>query len=126
MNTKIVMSLCAVVLGVMGILFSFLPQEMSSYLGWVDTNPILLQLLGAVYFSFAMINWTGKANVLGGIYGKPITLGNFTHFAIGTLALLKWVTQGTPTIIWIATTLLYSMFAIVFGYILFTHPKMKV
>jgi hypothetical protein len=56
MNTKIVMSLCAVVLVVMGILFSFLPQEMASYLGWVGTNPILLQLLGAVYFSFAMIN----------------------------------------------------------------------
>jgi hypothetical protein len=97
MNTKIVMSLCAVVLVVMGILFSFLPQEMASYLGWVGTNPILLQLLGAVYFSFAMINWTGKANLLGGIYGKPITLGNFTHFAIGTLALLKWVMQGTPS-----------------------------
>jgi hypothetical protein len=125
MNTKIVMSLCAVVLVVMGILFSFLPQEMASYLGWVGTNPILLQLLGAVYFSFAMINWTGKANLLGGIYGKPITLGNFTHFAIGTLALLKWVMQGTPFIVWIAITVLYSLFAIVFGYVLFTHPKLK-
>ncbi|MFC5539933.1 hypothetical protein ACFPQ1_36885 [Rhodocytophaga aerolata] len=61
----------------------------------------------------------------GGIYGKPITLGNFTHFAIGTLALLKWVMQGTPSIVWLAITLLYLLFAIVFGYILFTHPKMK-
>lgn len=125
MDTKVVMSLCAVILGIMGIVFLFLPQEMAGYLGWVDTNPILLQLLGALYFSFAIINWTGKANLLGGIYGKPIALGNFTHFAIGTFAFLKWVMQETPSIVWIVITVLYSMFAVVFGYILFTHPKLK-
>ncbi|MDO1451128.1 hypothetical protein Q0590_32945 [Rhodocytophaga aerolata] len=83
MNTKIVMSICAGVLGVMGILLSFLPQEMASYLGLVDTNPILLQLLGALYVSFAMINWTGKANVLGGYLRK-------THYAWKLYPLCYW------------------------------------
>jgi hypothetical protein len=125
MNTKIVMTLCAVMLGVIGIVCSFLPQELATYLHWPATNPILLQLLGAMYFSFAMINWTAKGNILGGIYGKPIALGNFTHFVIGALALSKMFMNHTPTLLWVIITVVYSIFAIIFGYILFTHPKLK-
>ena len=123
MNTKVVMTGCAVLLGLIGVVLSFLPQEAASLLGWPDTQPILLQLLGALYFSVAMMNWTAKANLIGGIYGKPIALGNFTHFVIGALALIKLVMHHTPSIIWLVITALYSIFAILFGYILFTHPK---
>jgi hypothetical protein len=125
MNTKIIMTVCALFLGLMGIVLSFLPQEAAAYLGWPNTPPILLQILGAVYVGFAMMNWTGKANVLGGIYGKPMALGNFTHFAIGALGLIKWVFNTTPTTLWMVLTAFYTLFAIVFGYILFTHPKPK-
>jgi hypothetical protein len=122
-NTKIVMSLSAVLLGVPGLLFIFLPQEIATYLGWLDTNPILYQLLGSLYFSFALVNWTAKANLIGGIYGKPLALGNFTHFSVGALTLIKWVLRDTAPLVWVVIWVLYSIFALVFGYILFTHPK---
>jgi predicted DNA repair protein MutK len=119
------MSVCALFLGLLGMVLSFLPQEVASYLGWPHISPILLQMLGAVYVGFAMMNWTGKANLLGGIYGKPMALGNFTHFAIGALALIKWVFNSTPTTLWMVLTAFYTLFSIIFGYILFTHPKQK-
>jgi hypothetical protein len=125
MNTKGVMILSAVLLGSTGLVFSFLPQESAAWLGWSGTNPVVLQVLGAAYFGFAMTNWTAKANLVGGIYGKPIALGNFTHFAVGALALIKSVMQQPPAILWVVITLLYSLFAIAFGYILFTHPTLK-
>jgi predicted membrane protein len=124
-DTKVVMSLCAVMLGIWGVLLSFLPQELATVLGWAEANFIILQILGALYFSFAMINWTAKANIIGGIYGRPIAIGNFTHFVIGALALLKWVMNNPVDIIWIAITILYGLFAMLFGMILFTHPRLK-
>ncbi len=119
------MTLSAVLLGITGVAFAFLPQESAAYLSWPNANATQLQLLGATYFSFALINWTAKANLIGGIYGKPIALGNFTHFAIATLTLIKWVMQGTGPVIGVVITIIYSIFAILFGYVLFTHPKLK-
>jgi hypothetical protein len=126
MNTKLVMTLCACVLGIIGILFSFLPQELSHYMGWTDTQPVVLQMMGALYFGFAIMNWTAKANIIGGIYGRPIALGNFAHFIVGGLALFKWVTQHPAAKIMIGLTSLYIIFAILFGYILFVHPRLKI
>ncbi|QHT71143.1 hypothetical protein GXP67_33075 [Rhodocytophaga rosea] len=124
-DTKVVMSLCAVMLGIWGVLLSFLPEELASLFGWTEANFIILQMLGALYFSFAIINWTAKANIIGGIYGRPIAIGNFTHFVIGSITLLKWVMDNTADIIWIAITIVYVLFATLFVRILFTHPRLK-
>lgn len=126
MNTKMIMTVCAFLQGMLGIVLSFLPQEIANYLSWPDTQPIILQILGAMYFGFAIVNWTAKANIMGGIYGKPIALGNFAHFVIGALALIKWITQHTAIHMMLVITVIYIIFAIVFGYILFVHPKVKV
>jgi len=45
-------------------------------------------------FGFAMINWTAKTSLLGWIYGRPIPIGNFAHYAIAALALLKIAFQS--------------------------------
>ena len=126
MNTRLVMTICALVLGITGILFSFLPQEVAKYLGWAEgTHMIVLQILGALYFGFAMVNWTAKANLIGGIYGRPIAMGNFAHFLIGALALIKLTIETPPAITLVIVTFIYAVFAIIFGYILFKHPGLK-
>jgi hypothetical protein len=126
MNTKTLMTLSAIVLGATGILFTFMPQEVLALLQTYSnsTHPLdalILQLMGAMYFGFAMINWTAKANLIGGIYGRPIAIGNFVHFAVGALAILK-VYISTHEAVLIAPTLIYALFAIVFGLVFFTHP----
>lgn len=125
MNTKLVMGASAAVMGVTGLALSFFPQELSSKTGLQTDNYIVLQLLGALYFAFAALNWMAKGSIIGGIYGKPIVAGNFAHFLIGCLALIKANTVGISASALIGCTIIYALFAIVFGYIMFTHPSPK-
>lgn len=124
MNTKLLMTLSALIMGLAGITLSFLPHELLDYLGkTTDTglDPLILQVLGALYFAFAMVNWTAKANLIGGIYARPIAIGNLTHFTIGALALIKgyFADHRMPVLI---AALIYTAFAILFAIIFFTHP----
>src|SRR6201985_830012 len=90
-TTKLIMTLSAVFLAVIGISLTFLPAEIGGITGIAPdkTFTVILQLLGALYFSFAMLNWMAKGTLIGGIYGKPVSIANLTHFVIGALALTK-------------------------------------
>ena len=122
MNTKLVMTLSAILMGLGGIGLSFLPNELATYMDWKESNSIILQILGALYFGFAMANWMSKGNLIGGIYNRPLAVGNFSHFFIATLVLIKITMRGSQPYGMIAVTIVYSIFAIAFAYILFTHP----
>ncbi|TPE40303.1 hypothetical protein FJM65_20295 [Pontibacter mangrovi] len=119
------MTISAVTMGMAGLVLSFLPQEVASGLGVPEAAAVVLQVLGALYFGFAMINWTAKANLIGGIYSRPVALGNLAHFVIGALALAKLAVKDTSlSYLWVAA-LIYSVFAILFAYVFFTTPDLK-
>ena len=85
-----------------------------------------MQLLGALYLGFAMLNWMTKASLIGGIYNRPLAIGNFMHFAAGALALVKIINKiDAHSGIIISFTVVYSVYAILFGYVLITHPPSK-
>ena len=113
-------------LGALGITFTFIPDEIISILSGTP-NPISilsLQLLGALYLGFTMLNWMAKGSLIGGIYNRPIAIGNFMHFAVGALALIKIITKiHTHSEIVISLTIVYSVFAILFGYVFRTNPS---
>lgn len=125
MNTKLIMTLSAVFLAIMGISLTFFPMEISDYLDINSTKVLhlIIQILGSLYFAFAMLNWMTKGSFIGGIYNRPIAVANFTHFFIGGLALIKGVAanHGLPYIFWILAGI-YSVFALLFGLILFRNP----
>ena len=125
MNTKLLMSVSAVTMGIAGIALLFFPKEITNYIGLPESTSIILQILGSLYFGFAILNWTAKANIIGGIYSKPVAIGNFTHFAIGALSLVKVAFNNITLIyIWI-TAIVYIIFAVSFGYVFFKNPVMK-
>ncbi len=125
MNTKTLMFASAILMGITGIILSFAPQEFATYFDLAGTDTIILQLLGALYFSFALVNWTAKANLMGGIYSRPVSIGNLAHFTIGGLALLKYASSHTTAmIVWIAVVV-YILFAILFGVVFYTTPVLK-
>lgn len=124
MNTKLLLGSSAVVMGAAGVAASFLPHEL---LAALDTQPtdalaLLVQLFGALLFAFAMMNWTAKGAAMGGIYGRPIALGNLTHFVVGALALLKGAMDGATDPLIIAAGAVYTGFAIAFGFAFFRSP----
>ena|ERR1700680_842998 len=124
MNTKLLMSLSALFMAALGVVASFLPQETAAHLGSLpDTHVVLLiQIGGAVYLGFAILNWMGKAVLIGGIYSRPVALGNFLHFAVVAIILLKALFSGFRANEIIVGAAIYSVFAIWFGLVLFTHP----
>lgn len=124
MNTRYIMTSSAVFLGVSGIMLSFLPQEIMEYLGAAPSSTpgiFLVQLLGALYFAFAMVNWTARGTLMGGIYGRPIALGNLIHFIMGALALGKG--YSTDSLLPVqCLTAVYFVFALLFIVLFFRHP----
>ncbi len=128
MHTKILMSLSAFFLAVLGIGISFMPQEILAHYGTQTTGPVvlLIQIAGALYLGFAILNWTARSILIGGIYARPVALGNFLHFAVVTVAGSKAIAHGGigGTEIMVVGAM-YSAFAVWFGLVLFTHPSQK-
>ena len=69
-----------------------------------------------------MMNWTAKGVLLGGIYGRPIVIGNLVHFAMGALLLLKMSSAPSDEPVRWVLIAAYAVFAVVFGYVMMTHP----
>jgi hypothetical protein len=124
-TTKLIMILSAVFLAAIGISLTFLPAEIAGITGIAPdkTFTVILQLLGALYFSFAMLNWMAKGTLIGGIYGKPVSVANMTHFVIGALALIKLLLNNHDLhySIWILAGI-YAVFAVLFGIIFSKNP----
>jgi hypothetical protein len=124
MNTKPVMIACALFLLVVGVLLEFLPHEVLGYLSVPAAGfaPVLAQLAGALFLGFAVMNWMAKGVSIGGIYARPLSIGNFAHFLIGGLALIKYAfSNNAHTVLW-TLAIIYLIFAALFGYVFVTNP----
>lgn len=123
-NTKLVLSASAIVLGAAGIAASFLPHELLAAIGVVPIGAlaVIVQLLGAAWFAFAMVNWAARGSLIGGIYNRPVAIGNLTHFVIGALALVKLVMAGERHAIVLAAAAIYAIFAVAFAMVFFRTP----
>ena len=125
MKTKLLMTSSAVFFGIIGILLSFLPNEIAEYLSVEPTiiTILFLQILGALYLGFGILNWMAKGTLIGGIYNRPITLGNLMHFVVGAITLVKVISNiQTHTEIIIFLTVFYVIFALLFAYVFKTNP----
>jgi len=125
MRTKILMISSALFLAIIGILFSFLPSEITEYLN-IEPNVItilFLKILSALYLGFGILNWLAKGTLIGGIYNRPIVIGNLMHFGVGAIALVKVVSNiQIHSEIIIFLTIVYVIFAMIFAYVFKTNP----
>ena len=121
MNTRALMVASSTVLGAAGLAASFAPAELLAALSapTAEPLPVLIQLLGALYMAFAITNWTAQGHIIGGIYSRPLALGNFMHFMVGALALLKHVTSKGFAAPLVIALVAYSVLALCFGYLVF-------
>ena len=85
------MTLSAIVMFSAGINLTFAPDLMLNFLNLEanQTTIFLLQIVGALYFGFGMLNWMNKGRPIGGIHNRPVAIANLSHFMIAGLALLK-------------------------------------
>ena len=128
MNTKTLMIISAIFLAVNGFGFTFFPNEISVLLINDDNHIfiLILQILGALYLGFSILNWMSKTNLIGGIYSKPLLIGNLLHFFTASMALMKLTFKVETNLQLIFSyTIIYSLFTLFFGYVFFTNPSLK-
>ncbi len=124
MHSRILMSISAVFLAMLGLATSYMPDRVLGLHGTVPDMPTLLlvQMAGALYLGFAILNWTARGVLIGGIYARPVALGNFLHFAMVSVMLIKAaIVHGVVQLAISATV--FSVFAIWFGVVLFRPPS---
>jgi hypothetical protein len=115
------MTSSALLLGLAGVFALFAPDVVLSEGGATaaGTTTVLIQLMGALYFSFALMNWTAKDSLIGGIYARPVSLANFAHFFAGALILLRYGLSNEINLGILAALLVYTVFAVFFYWLVF-------
>jgi hypothetical protein len=121
LNTKLLMVVCSGVLALAGGAATFAPAETLAALGapTVEPLPVMMQLLGGLYLAFAITNWTAKDNRIGGIYSRPLALGNLLHFGMGALALGKHAYRSGMGALLLSVLGVYCALALGFAYLVF-------
>ena len=129
MNTKTLMIISAVFLAINGFLFTFFPNEIAVLLLGINSDNyifiLILQILGALYLGFSILNWMSKTSLIGGIYNKPLLIGNLLHFFTASMALIKLTPAFYDHQLIFSYTIIYSLFTLSFGYVFFTNPALK-
>lgn len=116
----------AVMLG-LGLAMTFAPRELLAYTGSAATplGTLVVQVAGGLYLGFAMLNWMAKENLIGGIYGRPVALGNFLHFFIVAAALVRAEAGVHRQGAMLVGAIVYVPLAAWFGVVTFTSPVGK-
>jgi hypothetical protein len=128
MQTRLLMWASAAFTGVLGVAASFAPHEILAYVG-MDAAPaavLLVQVVGALYLGVAMQNWMARGNTIGGIYSRPLVVGNVVHFTVVAIVLVKALAAGSSSFYVMVGAVAYTAFAVWFGYVMFGHPKSAV
>ncbi len=122
--TKPLLVSSAVFMGLVGLAGTFAAEEALASLGTSpDQTAVMLgQILGAIYLGFAMLNWMSRNAPMGGIYSRPLTTANFLHFMMVALASWKFDPIGESGNVNLVLSVIYTIFALAFGMVLFTSP----
>lgn len=125
MPTKLILSIAALVLGLPGLFLLFAPDVALATCGSTPdpAAELFTQIAGGFAGAFGITNWMARGTAIGGIYGRPLLMGNLCAFFTTGLSLLKAPDPlaGHPVVIAMAVVLLLCGAA--FGRSLFTHPK---
>ena len=121
MNTKLLMTVTSLTLALAGVVALFAPEAVLALAGApaAELLTVLVQLLGALYFSLALMNWTAKDSAIGGIYARPVSLANFGHFFAGALLLIRYQVTAAFNLPVVVILVVYVSFAGVFYWLVF-------
>ena len=118
-NARILLMASALFMATLGFIATFAPEKFLGP-GAIGAMPTLVaQVAGALYLGFAILNWMAKDNAIGGIYSRPVALGNLLHFFAVAMALLRLVAAGEHQSVVLLVTFLYVVFTVGFGLLVF-------
>ena len=84
------------------------------------------QLLGGAWLGTAALNWLNRGGRLGGIYGRPVVLANTVLYFVSAMALLKIVVLPHPSPVVVIATIVFVVFAALYGWLMFGGPVSRI
>jgi hypothetical protein len=57
--------------------------------------------------------------MIGGIYARPLSIGNFVHFVVGSIVLLKSLRTDALNVTYACVVVVYVVFAVMFVLLLY-------
>ncbi|MDJ0698700.1 MAG: hypothetical protein QNJ07_02485 [Woeseiaceae bacterium] len=114
----------AAFMAALGLIALFVPDQVLRLQGAPadDLGVLLVQMMAALYIGFASLNWAARGVLIGGIYARPVAMGNFTHFGIVAIVLTKAAFE-LGTLLIAPAAAVFVLFAVWFGLVLFRPPK---
>ena len=120
-STRLLQTLSMAVLGACGIVALFAPEVLLSAISMAEITPHWpVQLLAAAWLALATFNWTTRGFTMGGIYGRPVVLTNFTFYfvaAASTLRPVLFAPRPGPLVVLVV----FGVFAVAYGLLLFAR-----
>ena len=120
MLSRVLMTTSAVFLIGCGAVLNFAPQEVAAQVGVSGgaMATLVFQVLAGLLMGMGVVNWMSRGNLVGGIYGRAIALGNALQFVVGAFGLGRAIGTGSPPML---SFLLgaYLLFAAGFLYVMF-------
>jgi hypothetical protein len=97
----------------------FAPEVFLGAISMANVTPHWpVQILAAAFLALAMFNWMTRGFTMGGIYGRPVLMTNFTFYFVAALSTVRPVLAG-----WlpgpVGVLLICGIFAIAYGLLAF-------
>ncbi|HXM99528.1 MAG TPA: hypothetical protein VN982_13720 [Candidatus Dormibacteraeota bacterium] len=129
MRAQPILLSAALFLALFGLSCLFVPATLLARVGTMPQWPALtgVQLLGSIFLGFAALNWFSRRTPAGGIYSRPLVVGNFMHFGCGAMVCAKSLMRPHDSLwlTFLTLTIIYAVFAIAFGALLFGKQSSK-
>lgn len=126
MHGRQILTLSALILFAVGGAALFVGDELARLLDAGSSNDLALtiQLIGCGLLGFAALNWMSRGNRIGGIYARPIGIGNLLLFTTASLTIGKAALAGSLPGIVTSVGVVFAVLAIAFAWLVFVHDPL--
>ena len=127
MPGHVILTLSAIVLFIAGGATLFAPEELARALDPSASRglAVIIQLVGSGFLGFALINWMSRRNKIGGIYARPLGMGNLLLFATAALTLGKAAMAESLPLAAIGVCAVLAVLAASFAWLVFAHDPVS-
>ena len=122
-----ILTLSALVLAVLGLTTLFAPDELVRSLQ-PEASPTIaaaLQVAGSGLLGFAILDWMSRGTRIGGIYARPLAIGNLVLFTVGTLSIIKAALAERLPAAGLILGAVFLALATAFAWLAFSHDPLK-
>jgi hypothetical protein len=126
MHGRLILTLSALILFAVGGAALFAADEVARLFaaGASKGLAFAIQLTGCGLLGFAALNWMSRGNRIGGIYARPIGIGNLLLFTTAGLTIGKATLAGSLPVIVTAVGIIFAILAIAFAWLVFVHDPL--